>query len=397
MSLIEREHQHFLPTYKRLPIEVDRAEGMYIYTAGGDRYIDFLGGIAVNSLGHSHPRVIEAIERQIRRYMHVSNFFYQDAQIEFAELLTSMGGFERAFLANSGTEANEGAMKFSRAWGAERKKEKIIGFSGGFHGRTYGVLSIMDKPAYKDGMGPFLPETTVLPFNDLDALRAAVDSSVCAVFIEFLQGEGGIRWADPAFVAELDALRRQHGFLLVADEIQAGIGRTGDFFSFERYGIRPDIVTVAKGVGGGLPLGAILVTEALAGVWKSGQHGTTFGGNPVACAAGTVVLQELESGLLEQVRRNGEMLRARLEELRAEFPELIVDVRGAGAMFGLQLSIPAGPLVEGLLARRVIANATSETVVRIVPPLVFDEVHVDELIPALRAVLTEASVATDPA
>lgn len=397
MSLIEREHQHFLPTYKRLPIEVDRAEGMYIYTAGGDRYIDFLGGIAVNSLGHSHPRVIEAIERQIRRYMHVSNFFYQDAQIEFAELLTSMGGFERAFLANSGTEANEGAMKFSRAWGAERKKEKIIGFSGGFHGRTYGVLSIMDKPAYKDGMGPFLPETTVLPFNDLDALRAAVDSSVCAVFIEFLQGEGGIRWADPAFVAELDALRRQHGFLLVADEIQAGIGRTGDFFTFERYGIRPDIVTVAKGVGGGLPLGAILVTEALAGVWKSGQHGTTFGGNPVACAAGTVVLQELESGLLEQVRRNGEMLRARLEELRAEFPELIVDVRGAGAMFGLQLSIPAGPLVEGLLARRVIANATSETVVRIVPPLVFDEVHVDELIPALRAVLTEASVATDPA
>jgi acetylornithine/N-succinyldiaminopimelate aminotransferase len=305
MSLIEREHAHFLQTYKRLPIEVDRAEGMYVYAADGTRYLDFLGGIAVNTLGHSHPRVLEAVERQMRRYMHISNYFYQDAQVEFVERLCSMSGYARAFLTNSGAEANEGAMKLARAFGNPSGKRGIIGFTGGFHGRTYGVLSIMDKPRYKDGMGPFLPDTCVLPFNDIYALRAAVDETTCAVAIEFLQGEGGINWGDRDFIAELFELRSRFGFLVIADEIQAGAGRTGDFFSFERFDVRPDIVTLAKGVGGGLPLGAILTTEELAGVWGSGQHGTTFGGNAVACAAGSAVLDELRDGAMANAREMG--------------------------------------------------------------------------------------------
>jgi predicted acetylornithine/succinylornithine family transaminase len=387
MTLIEREHAHFLQTYKRLPIEVDRAEGMYVYATDGTRYLDFLGGIAVNALGHSHPRVLAAVERQLHRYMHISNYFYQDAQVEFVERLCQMSGYTRAFLTNSGAEANEGAMKLARSIGSTHGKSGIIGFTGGFHGRTYGVLSIMDKPRYKDGMGPFLPDTQVLPFNDVDALRAAVDDRTCAIAIEFLQGEGGIHWATPEFASAIFELREKFGFVVIGDEIQAGAGRTGDFFSFERYGLRPDIVTLAKGVGGGLPLGAILVLEELAGVWGSGQHGTTFGGNAVACAAGAAVLDELRGGVMAHVREMGEVLLGELRAMQSEFPNLIKEVRGAGGIFGIELATPAGPVVDALLDRHVIANATSDTVVRLVPPLVFEREHVAELVATMRGVL----------
>ncbi len=392
MSLIDREHAHFLQTYKRLPIEVDRAEGMYVYAADGTRYLDFLGGIAVNALGHSHPRIIEAVTRQLHRYTHLSNYFYQDAQIEFVERLCAMSGYERAFLSNSGTEANEGAMKLARAYGSTRGRSEIIGFTGGFHGRTYGVLSIMDKPRYKDGMGPFLPDTRVLPFNNIEALRDGVSERTCAVVMEFLQGEGGVRWADPEFVAAIAELRQQHDFLIIADEIQGGGGRTGDFFAFERYGVRPDLVTTAKGIGGGLPLGAILATERLGTIWGSGQHGTTFGGNALACAAGSAVLDELKEGTMENARVSGELLLARMRDLQAEFPDLVADVRGAGGMVGVELTVLSGPFVDAMLRRHIIVNATDETVIRLVPPLIFGAEHVMELETALRDCFQEARV-----
>ncbi|MCC7437099.1 MAG: acetylornithine transaminase [Armatimonadetes bacterium] len=388
-TLTEREHEHFLQTYKRLALEVDHAHGMYVHTLNGDRYLDFLGGIAVNALGHSHPRVIEAIERQLRRYMHLSNYFYQDAQITFVEKLCQLSGYDRAFLSNSGTEAADGAIKFARAWGNPQGKTTVIGFTGGFHGRTYGALSIMDKPRYKDGMGPFLPDCHILPFNDPAALRSAMDGTVCGVVIEHLQGEGGIEWATEEFVRELFALREQHGFLVIADEVQAGAGRTGTFFGFDRFNVRPDVVTVAKGVGGGLPLGAILTTEALATIWGAGQHGTTFGGNAVACAAGLVVLEELENGLMENINATGEYLRQQLEGLKEKFPAIIRDVRGAGAMMGLGLKLPADPFVQALLRRKIIANATSETVIRLLPPYIFQPEHVDALVEKLTEVFQE--------
>ncbi len=390
MSLIDREHELFLATYKRLPIVVDRAEGMYIYAADGTRYLDFLGGIAVNALGHTHPRVVAAIQAQLSRYAHVSNYFYQDAQIAFVERLHRAGGFARAFLSNSGTEANEGALKLARSYGNPLGKRRVIGFTGGFHGRTYGVLSVMDKPRYKDGMGPFLPDTQVIPFNDPDALRASVDETVCAVIIEFLQGEGGVRWASPELVATLAELREQFNFLIIADEIQAGAGRTGTFFGFQHFNIQPDIVTMAKGIGGGLPLGAILATEALAEVWGSGQHGTTFGGNAIACAAGSAVLDVLAEGLLDRVVEMGAVMIDALKAVQAEFPAIVTEVRGAAAMTGLQHNRPAGPIVDAMLHHGVIANATDDTVIRLVPPLTFEREHINEMIAALRLALAAA-------
>ncbi|MDB5032852.1 MAG: Acetylornithine aminotransferase apoenzyme [Chlorobi bacterium] len=392
MSLIDREHEHFLQTYKRLPVVVDRAEGMYVHAADGTRYLDFLGGIAVNALGHSHPKIIEAIDRQMRRYMHLSNYFYQDAQIEFVERLCAASGYERAFLTNSGTEANEGAIKLARTHGHANGKAGIIGFSGGFHGRSYGALSIMDKPRYKDGMGPFLPDTAVLPFNDAAALRDAVNETTAALVVEFLQGEGGIYWASEEFVATMFELREKFGLLIVGDEIQAGGGRTGDFLSFERFGVRPDIVTVAKGIGGGLPLGAILATESLATVWGSGQHGTTFGGNAVACAAGSAVLDELAGGVMKHARETGEILLAGLNALATEFPELVREIRGAGAIFGIELSVPSGPFVDAMLARHIIVNSTNDNVIRLLPPMIYEREHIDELMIGLRACFSEATV-----
>jgi predicted acetylornithine/succinylornithine family transaminase len=389
MNLIDREHQHFFQTYKRLPLEVARAEGMYVHTLDGERYLDFLGGIAVNSLGHSHPAIIAAVERQLHRYTHLSNYFYQDAQVEFVERLCAISGYDRAFLSNSGTEANEGAMKLARSWGSPQGKRGIIGFTGGFHGRTYGVLSIMEKPRYKDGMEPFLPETAILPFNDVDALRAAVNDGTCAVVLEFLQGEGGIRRASDEFVKEVFALRERFGFLVVADEVQAGGGRTGRFFSFDGLGVHPDIVTLAKGIGGGLPLGAILADEAVAGIWSSGQHGTTFGGNALACAAGSAVIDALKDGAMEHVGAVGEYMQERLRELAGEFPDLVRDVRGAGAIAGVELAVPAGPVVDAMLRRRVIINATDETVVRLLPPFIVQPEHVDEMVAALRECFAE--------
>jgi predicted acetylornithine/succinylornithine family transaminase len=392
MNVIEREHQHFFQTYKRLPLVADRAEGMYVHTADGARYLDFLGGIAVNALGHSHPHIIAAVERQLHRYMHLSNYFYQDAQIEFVERLCAASGYDRAFLSNSGTEANEGAIKLARSWGSPQNRTKIIAFSGGFHGRTYGVLSIMDKPRYKDGMGPFLPDTLVLPYNNVEALENAVGDDTCAVVIEFLQGEGGIRWATDEFVQAVFALREKHGFLVIGDEIQAGGGRTGSFFSFEKFGVRPDIVTLAKGIGGGLPLGAIVATDAIAGVWSSGQHGTTFGGNAVACAAGSVVIDELRGGLMEHVQEIGHYMLERMRTMQEEFPDLVRDVRGAGAMVGVELAVPAAPVVEAMLARNVIINATDETVIRLLPPYIVQPEHIDAMAAALRECFVEMMV-----
>lgn len=389
LSIADKEQRLFLQTYKRLPIEIDRAEGMYIYAKNGERYLDFLGGIAVNAAGHSHPRILEAVTRQMGRYAHVSNFFYQDVQVEFVEKLTRLSGYDRAFLCNSGTEATDGALKLARKWGAEKGKSTVFGFTGSFHGRSYGALSLMDKPKYKEGMGPFLPETGSLPYNDAAALREAINEKTAAVFLEFLQGEGGIFWASEEFVATLIELQEKYGFLIVADEIQAGNGRTGTFFSFERFGVRPDIVTTAKVIGAGLPLGAILITEELATVWDYGRHGTTFGGNAVACAAGSALLDLIEEGLMEQATASGEFFLKRLRELQSELPETIVDVRGAGAIIGIEINREARPVVDRMLEQHIIANATNENVVRFLPPYIFNSEHIEEVIEGLRKCLQE--------
>jgi predicted acetylornithine/succinylornithine family transaminase len=389
-EIIDREHAVVFQTYRRISVAIDRAEGMRIYDVDGKAYLDMLGGIAVNALGHSHRRIIEAVEQQIRRYMHVSNVFYQEPQVVLAEQLVAASGYPRVFFSNSGAESTDGAMKMARRFGSATGRYDIIGFSGGFHGRTYGALSVMDKPLYKDGMGPFLPNTLVLPYNDVDALESRVDENTAAIMLEFLQGEGGITEATQEFIDAIWRLKEQYGFLVIADEVQSGIGRTGDFFAFERYGVRPDVVTIAKAMGGGLPLGGILATNEAAALLDKGMHGTTYGGNPVACVAGSVVMDEVMSGMMDHVREVGEYLHGRLRELQSALPELVREIRGRGCMQGVVLSQDAAPFIPKLLERGVIANATAGTVIRLVPPFIITRSDIDELHAALTAVLTGA-------
>jgi acetylornithine/N-succinyldiaminopimelate aminotransferase len=388
-TLILKEQNSILQTYKRLPVVIDRAEGCRIYDKEGNEYLDFLGGIAVNALGHSHPKIIDAVISQAKKYMHVSNYFYQDIQISLAEKLKELTGFDKVFFSNSGTEALEGAMKLIRRWGKSRGKNEIISFTGGFHGRTYGALSIMDKPLYKDNMGPFLTGTKILPYNDINSIEKNIGNGSVAVVLEFLQGEGGIVMAEKSFIEKLAELKQKFGFLLIADEIQSGTGRTGNFLFCENYSIKPDIVIMAKGIGGGLPLGCILVREHLSGIFEKGMHGTTYGGNAVACAAGLVVLNELQNGLMEQVRQVGSYLSDSLKELQKKYPEIILETRGTGLMQGLLLSIEASILVNSLINRKVITNAASGNVLRLVPPLIVKKSDIEIFIDALNQSLEE--------
>ncbi len=388
-SLIEMEKESIMPTYKRLPIVVDYAKGMYIYDKNGDSFLDFLGGIAVNALGHCYPRTIDAIEKQIRKYTHISNYFYQEPQVLLAEKITQMTGFKSLFYTNSGTEAIEGAMKLVRRWGNLNNREEIFAFSGGFHGRTYAALSLMDKPHYKDKMGPFLEGIKVIRYNDINGLQKSVNKNTNAVFLEFIQGEGGIVEADKEFVETLFDLRDKFGFLIVADEIQSGVGRTGKFFGFNHYDVKPDVIAMAKGIGGGMPLGCLLVREGLEDIWEKGMHGTTYGGNAVACAAGMTVLDELENGLMDDVTKIGNYFKNELKKVKQDFPDLVLEVRGKGLMLGLLLNFDASILVNKLLDKKVITNAASGNVLRLVPPLIVKESEVDIFISKLRESLGE--------
>ena len=379
----------FLPTYRRLPITVDRAFGMSVVSTDGIEYLDFLGGIGVNVLGHSDPAVIAAITEQVGRYAHLSNFFDQPAQRAFMRRLLSFGPYSAGSLCNSGTEATDGALKLARLVGHETGRTEIVSFSGAFHGRGFGALSTSDKPKYTDGIGPFLPGFRSLPFDAPEILANHLSAQTAAVIIEFVQGEGGVRPFSPSFVDELSRLKEEHGFLVIADEVQAGCGRTGNFFSFDFSRITPDIVLLAKGIGGGLPLGAFIVTPSLASGFLPGQHGTTFGGNAVSCAAGSIVLDRLAGGLTDHVREIGDYMLDRFQSLQKAYPSLIHEIRGSGCMIGLDLSFPATDVVNTLLTEHhIIANATSETVLRLLPPYIVEKWQIDTLVEALNKILS---------
>jgi acetylornithine aminotransferase len=388
MNVLDREAEYFFHTYKRLPLEIDRGEGVYLYTKDGKRYLDMFAGLAVNALGYGHPGVVAAITEQSRRYTHLSNYFLQEPQLQLAEQLVRLSGYAKVFLSNSGTESIEGTIKIARKWGSSRGKTDIVSFSNGFHGRTMGALSIMDKPLYKDGYGPFLENCRVAPFNDLEGLRKAVTASTAAVVLEFIQGEGGVCPVTPEFAAEIQSLREKFGFLLVADEIQSGIGRTGRFFGFQHFDATPDIIVVAKPIGGGLPLGAIIGSSAVAGVLSPGMHGTTFGGNPVACAAGLVVLRELTAGgVMKNAEAMGALLLDQLRALQREFPAVVKEVRGYGLMVGMELARECDSVVKTLRERGVLVNGTNVSVLRFLPPLIIQKEHVDLAVHELRMAL----------
>jgi acetylornithine aminotransferase len=388
--ILEKEQHLFFHTYKRLHLEVERGEGCYLFTTDGTRYLDFFGGIAVNALGYSHPRLCRAIEEQIHKYIHVSNYFVQQPQVKLAEKILAASKFQRIFFTNSGTEATEGAIKLARKWGKPLGKTQLFGLSNAFHGRTMGALSLMDKQKYREGYEPFVENFGHLKFNDVDELRRAVNEKTLGIFVEFVQGEGGIFIVSQEYARELQSLREKYGFLIIGDEIQSGVGRTGKLFGYMHTGVTPDIVMMAKPIGGGLPLGAILGNDRVAETFTYGVHGTTFGGNPVACAAGLVVLEEvLDKGLMRHVEEIGVYLSARLVQLKKDFPALVTDVRGFGCMIGLELSMDGQAVVDAMQRRQILVNCTNVNVLRFVPPLIVTKEQCDDLITALRSVFED--------
>jgi len=393
------EARLLLPTYERNPILFVDGAGMYLVDGNGERYLDLLSGIGVNALGYGHPAVTEAIERQSRKLVHISNLYFHEGQAELALRLTERTGLDRAFFCNSGTEAWEAAMKLARAYSAVKRSEghamgtRFLALENSFHGRTMGSVSTTHKDKYREPFQPLVPGVDFVRFNDVAHLRASFSSAVCAVLIEPVQGEGGIRPVSQEFFAAARELTQSTGALLIADEIQSGLGRTGKWCAYQHFGIQPDITTMAKPLAGGLPLGAMLCTEEASRAMHPGLHGTTFGGGPLACAVAIAVIDTIEKeGLLGNIQQTGAYFKHRLHDLAAS-QESVVDVRGMGLMLAIEMNSAelAKRIVAKMLERRILINRTSETVLRFLPPYVMGKEHVDLAITALNEILTEES------
>lgn len=384
MNLAEKEKKYFFQTYKRLPLEVEKGEGVFLYTDKG-KFLDMFGGLAVNVLGFNNAKVNDAISSQIHKYNHLSNNFYQETQINFAEKLLRLSEFDRIFLSSTGTEAIEGAIKLVRKYFNSQSKTELISFKGGFHGRTYGSLSLTTKEKYRKGFEPLLPNVHHLLYNSVDDLKRTVNENTAAVFLEFIQGEGGIYTADCVFVDTLNELKAKYGFLIVADCIQCGAGRTGKFLSIQHYKADVDICVTAKGIGGGLPVSAVMAKEYLNDCFHAGEHGTTFGGNPVACAAGIATLNEIESHAMKNAEIVGKYLKDEILKLQKKYPNKIKEVRGMGLMLGVELGevIPE-KVVENLFERKVLVNLTNNNCVRLLPPLILSQEEADIFLKAFE-------------
>jgi predicted acetylornithine/succinylornithine family transaminase len=385
-----RESAFVLGTYARTPFHPRSGKGAKLIDANGKEYWDLLGGIAVNVLGHKHPRLVKTLKDEADALLHVSNLFYHPAQGLLAEALVRESGLCRAFFCNSGTEANEAALKFARL--ANPGKSEIVALSESFHGRTFGSLSMTGHEAYRTPFLPLVPGVTFVEPNDVAALEAAIGANTCAIFLEPVMGEGGIIPLSHDFLATARKLADRHGAILVFDEIQCGLGRTGTLFAFQQSGIVPDIVTLAKPLGGGLPLGAVITGDAIEGVVKPGHHGTTFGGNPVACRLGLAVLHEIKkTNLLDRVTDTGAWFEKQLRALQAKTPS-IVDVRGQGFMWGIELDRKASPVARELLEKGFVVGTARDNVLRLLPPYITPKKAFVELIEALAGTLVTLGV-----
>ena len=366
--------QVMVPSYAPAAFVPVRGAGSRVWDQSGRELIDFSGGIAVNALGHAHPALVKALTEQAGKLWHVSNVFTNEPALRLAKKLVDATFAERVFLCNSGAEANEAAFKLARRVAHDRfgaDKYEIIAATNSFHGRTLFTVSVGGQPKYSDGFGPKIQGITHVPYNDLEALKAAISDKTCAVVIEPIQGEGGVRPVPKEFMRELRRICDEKGLLLILDEVQTGVGRTGKFFAHEWLGVAPDIMAIAKGIGGGFPFGACLATAEAASGMKPGIHGTTYGGNPLAMACGNAVLDiVLADGFLENVRDVALVFRQGLAALKDRFPEVIEDIRGEGLLLGIKAKIPAGDLVTGLRNEKMLAVPAGDNVVRLLPPLV---------------------------
>ena len=396
-----QEARHLINTYKRPPIVFTRGRGCRLYDAAGREYLDFLGGIAVNALGHAHPRLVRVIRREAARAIHLSNLFHNAYQGPLAAKLANWSGLDRVFFTNSGTEAIEGALKLARAYAhakqksgavtANAKKTRILALKNSFHGRTFGALSITYPSKYREPFEPLVPGVEFVRFNDVADLESKFDDSVCALVLETIQGEGGIFSVSESFWNRARALATQYHAALITDEIQCGLGRTGRYFAFQKFQSSPDIVVIAKPLAAGLPLGAIIANDKFASAFVPGVHGTTFGGGPLVCAAALEFLTTVEDeNLLVRVRERGAQLRAGLEKLASRF-DFIREVRGEGLMLGIDLSCDGAPIVQEALRRKLIINCTHDHILRLLPPFIISKRDVAEFLTKFETVLSAVS------
>jgi acetylornithine/N-succinyldiaminopimelate aminotransferase len=378
---------HILPTYARVDLAFERGEGAWLIATNGDRYLDFGSGVAVNALGHAHPVLLEALTEQAQKVWHVSNLYRIPEAERLAERLCEVSFADTAFFGNSGAEAMECAIKTARKYQAASGKPerfRIITFEGAFHGRTLATLAAGGQKKYLEGFGPVVEGFDQVPFADLEAVKRAIGPQTAGILIEPIQGEGGVRVVPSPFLKALRRLCDEHGLLLLFDEVQTGVGRTGDLFAYERTGVAPDIMAIAKGIGGGFPLGACLSTSEAAKGMTVGSHGSTFGGNPLAMAVGNAVLDVvLAPGFLEGVRQIALLFKQRLAEIKDRYPSVIAEVRGEGLLIGLRAAIPNGELVDSLRAEKMLTVAAGDNVVRLLPPLVVGEAEIAEAIARL--------------
>jgi acetylornithine aminotransferase/acetylornithine/N-succinyldiaminopimelate aminotransferase len=396
------EARYMLQTYRRPPIVFTRGRGARLYDSQGREYLDFLAGIAVNALGYANPRIVRVIRREAGRTMHVSNLFHNPYQAPLARRLAEWSGLDRAFFANSGSEAVEGALKLARAYAhahagkGRAPKTRFLALENSFHGRTFGALSVTYPAKYREPFEPLVPGVEFVRFNDVADLESKFDDTVCGIIIEPIQGEGGINLVSEEFWSRARELATKHGAALIADEIQAGLGRTGRRFAYQRFSSLPDIVTVAKPLGSGLPLGAFLASDEFASAISPGMHGSTFGGGPLVCAAALEFLSIVEEkDLLANIRERSAELRSGLEKFAAKF-DFIREIRGEGLILGIDLSIEGGPLVKDALRRGLLINCTHEYILRLLPPFIISRRDVAEFLGKFERVLAAAAKSARP-
>lgn len=400
-SVIKSESELLLPTYDRQKVLFTRGKDVYLWDSKGKKYLDFLSGLGVNALGHGHSAIQSVLKKQAGKLIHISNLFFHEYQSELAKKLIKVSGLDKAFFCNSGTEAWEGALKLARAFArannsnGHKAKWRILALENSFHGRTFGSLATTGQAKYRHPFAPLLPGVSFVGFNDVEDLKRQFDGSVCAVCMETIQGEGGINPVSPEFIQTARQLTEKTGALLILDEIQCGLGRTGRWFAYEHYGLKPDIVTVAKPLAAGLPLGAILTTNRVASGMHPGLHGTTFGGGPLASAVAIEFLNQVDD-LLKHVNETGSYFRGQLESLAAKHSS-IREIRGLGLMLGVDMTEPdiAKSAVQYLLDRGILINRTHNTVLRFLPPYIIKKKHVDQVVSALDSALSASpAVAT---
>jgi acetylornithine/N-succinyldiaminopimelate aminotransferase len=380
--------RYVIPNYRRFPVCLSRGEGSWVWDVEETRYLDFFPGWGCNLLGHCPARVVAAVREQVGRLVHVPNTWYMEAQGALAQALSERSFDGQCFFCNSGAEANEAAIKLARAFGHERGRFKVVTMHGGFHGRTYAALSATAQPKYHEGFEPMLPGFVYVPFDDVAAVAAALDDQTAAVLVEPVQGEGGINIPAPGYLAGLRRLCDEKGALLMLDEVQTGMGRTGKWFAYQHTSAVPDVLTCAKALAGGLAAGVMIAKPEIAAALRPGMHASTFGGNPIACRAAIAAIETIEAdGLLARAAAIGQRFAAHLQALRAELPRLIRDLRVLGAMIGLELSTDAGDVVTACLDRRLLVNATHQHVVRLLPALTITDDQIDQGCTVLAEVL----------